>query len=78
MGGKVPCTELSIKSCFFPTLPMQGDETAQSEDGGCGHSPSFLGSLAPHLPPCWLLSSRWHLALAPWQSRNHWEEIRLG
>lgn len=32
------------KLVFFPTLTIQGDETAQSKDGGCGHSPSFLGS----------------------------------
>jgi len=50
MGGKVPHAELFIKGCFS-TLSVQGDEMAQRSDGGCGHSPSFLGLGAPCLPP---------------------------
>lgn len=50
MGGKVPHAALFIKGCFS-TLPMPEDETAQRRDGGCSHSPSFLGSVAPRLPP---------------------------
>lgn len=30
----------------FSTLPMHEDETARRGDGGCSHSPSFLGSIA--------------------------------
>lgn len=51
MGRKAPHAELFIKSCFS-TLAMREDEMAQRRDGVCGHSPSFLGSVAPRPPPC--------------------------
>lgn len=81
MGGKVPGTQsYPSKAVFSPRCQCKGMRQHRAKMVPAVTAPLSLAQLLPvflHAVKA-VLSSRWHLDGAPWQSRNRWKEMWLG